>query len=163
MHPFPAFRLSRLWDIEVRIVKRLTIQALTGSDQHGILQELPSAPWLPLPVPRPVSPAGRLAAQGFQPHAFITVLRYPSGGNATFWATLFSLYARYHQKLGFAASVVYMRDNILAAFVKEEVAQKAIRERALLVVRWDDVSPFPDDTLQVYDQVRWPCVHPSAR
>jgi hypothetical protein len=143
---------------------RLTIRRciLLSVDEHRTLQEPPSAPWLPLPVPQPVSPAGRRAAQGTQPHAFVTVLRYPSGGNTTFWATLFSLYARYHQKLGFAGSVVYMRDNVLAAFVKEEAAQAAIRERALFVVRWDDVSPFPDDHLQVYDQVRCLCMHPSA-
>ena len=120
----------------------------------ALLQEAQTAPWLPLPAPQPVTAAGQAAAAESLPRSFVTVLRYPSGDHgAAFWARMFALYAQYHRKLGFAATVVYLRDDMLAAFVRQPAAQDAIQAGALWVVRWDDVAPFPDDGLQVYDQV----------
>lgn len=113
-----------------------------------------AAPWLPLLVPKPVTPAGKHASSQQSARAFLTVLRYPSNGGADVWAAIIASYARYHRMLGFAGSVLYMRDNLLAQFVRQTAAQQAIREGLLFVVRWGDIAPFPDDELQVYDQVR---------
>jgi len=55
--------------------------------------------------------------------------------------------------LGFAAVVLYLRDNYLARFLRDPLLQRALDERLLFVVRWDDISPYPQDPLQVYDQV----------
>jgi hypothetical protein len=109
------------------------------------------APWLPLPTPVPVTEQGRAAAAAAsrQPRTFVTVLRYPTGRDAALWGWLFAVYARYHHKLGFAATVVYMRDNVLAAFIQQPAVVDAVRDGCMHVVRWDFVAPFPDDQLQV--------------
>jgi hypothetical protein len=106
-------------------------------------------------VPQPITAAGIHAAERQRLHAFVTVLRYPSGRDPAFWAQLVTVYARYHHQLGFAVTIVYMRDNMLAAFVQQKAVQSAISAGLLTVVRWDDVAPVPDDAEQVYDQVRY--------
>jgi hypothetical protein len=36
--------------------------------------------------------------------------------------------------------------------LQQEIIRKAIKERILIIVRWDDIPPFPF-TEQIYDQV----------
>jgi hypothetical protein len=65
---------------------------------------------------------------------------------------------RYHNWLGFAAVIVYVRDDYLHDMVKHEMIRKGINERILIIVRWDGIPPFPSAE-QIYDQVpeSWKC------
>ena len=118
------------------------------------MQEEQQAPWLPLPTPKPVTTVGKAKASkiGSVP-AFVVVMRHPSGFSAHIWANIYYEYARYHRFLGFAAMILYLRDNYLPRFLREPLIQKGLQERLLYIVRWDDIPPFPTDNLQVYDQV----------
>jgi hypothetical protein len=66
----------------------------------GMLQDHPSAPWFPLPVPIPITAAGTLAAQKASQQqqaakSFMTVMRYPTGQSAESLAPLYYSYAQY--------------------------------------------------------------------
>lgn len=60
---------------------------------------------------------------------------------------------RYHHWLGFAAVIVYLRDDLLQNMLQQDAIRKAIKERILYIVRWDDIQPFPFDETQFFDQV----------
>ena len=120
------------------------------------MQEHQAAPWLPLPVPKPVTADGQAALASQEATAFVVVLRCPSRGSPKTWAEVIISYARYHRMLGFAAALVYIRDDMLLQFVSTEAVQQAIAQGIILLMRWNDIEPFPDDDLQVYDQVRSP-------
>jgi hypothetical protein len=72
------------------------------------------------------------------------------------------LCARYHHWLGFAGSVLYVRDDLLADLVQQVHIQAAVHEKILYLVRWDDVPPFPNDVEQIYDQVELPPQHSAS-
>jgi hypothetical protein len=118
-----------------------------------VLQRDSSAPWLPLPTPTPITAAGQELAQERGVPAFVSVLRPPSGLDIAVWAKMFVAYARYHRKLGFAAVIIYARDSMVEALADAPMLKRALHNREVFLVRWDDVAPFPADPDQLYDQV----------
>jgi hypothetical protein len=117
-----------------------------------VLQRDLLAPWLPLPTPKPIT-ATDDQVQARKIPAFVSVLRPPSGLSIATWAKLFVAHARYHRKLGFAATIIYARDSMIETLAGAPSMEQAILNREIFLVRWDDVAPFPADPLQVYDQV----------
>ena len=59
---------------------------------------------------------------------------------------------RYHNWLGFAVTIVYVRDDYLHDMLSQEIIRKGIEERVIIIVRWDGVPPFPLREEQIYDQ-----------
>ena len=59
---------------------------------------------------------------------------------------------RYHNWLGFAAVIFYVRDDCLHELLSQQIIRKGIEERILIIVRWDGVPPFPLRDEQIYDQ-----------
>ena len=122
--------------------------------ESACLQQPEQAPWLPLPAAIPITSEGlQEAAQGTPP-AFVSVLRHPSRFSPDFWTGLFVRHAAYHRLLGFAATLVYARDDLVEALLSNEELRTAALKREIFIVRWADMDPFPLDPLQVYDQVR---------
>jgi hypothetical protein len=85
----------------------------------------------------------------------MNVVRHPNGFDVKVWSGLLISYATYHRRLGFAGTLVYVRDDFLADFVGNAEIRRAIEEKLLFLVRWDDFATFPDLAAgeQVYDQV----------
>lgn len=64
------------------------------ADELSNMQDHPSAPWLPLPKPIPITEAGQLAAQTTSGTAFVTTLQYPFGLPAEKLAPAYYAYAQ---------------------------------------------------------------------